>query len=83
MISFIAKYKVKAAVENRTVTELIESARRTIVEEPSKSTVKSRHRISLPLLEDTQPAGPKREITPQRIADILLEQETKWIHYQP
>ncbi len=75
--------KVKAALENRTVTELIESALRYIVEEPSKNTAKSRHRVALPLLEDAQPADPQQEMTPQRIADILLEQETEWTHHQP
>ena len=74
---------MKAALENRTVTELIESALRYIVEEQPETPAKPRHRVALPVLEDAQAADPQQELTPQRIADTLLEQEIDWTHRQP
>ena len=35
---------------------------------------------SLPLIECKKTAAPQQELTPQRVADILLAQETSWHH---
>jgi plasmid stability protein len=41
----------------------------------------TRHKkTGLPLIECKQAAGPEEEMTPERVADILLAQEVEWHH---
>jgi hypothetical protein len=37
-------------------------------------------KTGLPLIECKQAASPQEELTPQRVADILLAQEAGWHH---
>lgn len=37
-------------------------------------------KTGLPLIECKQPAAPQEELTPERVADILLAQEAGWHH---
>lgn len=37
-------------------------------------------KTGLPLIECKQPAAPQEELSPERVADILLAQEAGWHH---
>ena len=67
--------KLRAVEENRTMTDLIaEYLRRGLTAEPNER-APSQHRVKLPLIEGTRPAKPGEEITPERVAEILLAEE--------
>ena len=44
------------------------------------STVTKDKKTGLPLIECKQAAAPQKELTPDRVADILLAQEVGWHH---
>lgn len=69
--------KIRAVEENRTMTDLIsEFLRQGLAQEPGEPT-KIRHRVKLPLIEGARMARPGEELTPERVAEILLAQETE------
>lgn len=71
--------KIRAAREDRKLKDLVaELLRRGLAEtenQPPAATI--RHRVKFPLVEGT-PAPPGQELTPERIAEILIEQEAEW-----
>jgi len=68
--------KVKAAREDRKLRELVaELLRRGLEADRSKEI---RHRVKLPLIPTAHPAAPGQELTPERIAEILNNQEAEW-----
>ena len=68
--------KVKAAREDRKLRELVaDLLRRGLDAEPPKVV---RHRVKLPLIHTAHPAAPGEELTPERVAEILIEQEAEW-----
>lgn len=69
--------KLRAVEENRTLTDLItELLRRGMTGDPVESKV-IRHRVKLPLVHVAHAASPDEELTPERISEILLEQEVE------
>jgi len=68
--------KVRAAREDRKlkdlVTELLRKGLAAQEVEPRKP-----YRVKLPMIHGT-PAKPEEEITPERLHEILLEQEVRW-----
>lgn len=68
--------KVKAAREDRKLKDVIaDLLQRALENEPPS---KRGHRVKLPLIRGGHPAPPGEELTAERIADILLEQEVNW-----
>jgi hypothetical protein len=69
--------KLRAVEENRTLTDLIaEFLRRGLAQEPvARTTI--RHRVKLPLVEGSRAAKPGEEMTPERVAEILLAEEAE------
>ena len=70
--------KLRAVEENRklkdTVADLI---RRGLTQEPAGvSTV--RNRVQLPLIKGAHRARTDEEMTPERLAHVLLDQEAEW-----
>jgi plasmid stability protein len=75
--------KVRAAQEGRRLKEVMaEVVRLGLSHEPSEA-ARIRHRVRLPLIEGGHPARPEDEMTPQRIHEILLQQEVDGAREQP
>lgn len=70
--------KIRAANENKRLKEVVADAIRRGLEEQPRRLSKIRHRIKLPLLQGGHPAAPGEELTPERVAQILLDQEVEW-----
>lgn len=69
--------KVRAAQEGRRLKDVMtEVVRLGLAHEPNHAP-RIRHRVRLPLIEGGHPALPDAEMTPQRIHDILLQQEVE------
>lgn len=66
-----------AAEEGRTVSELIEEGLRFTLEGKTRPVV-TRTRVPLPLIQGGRAASPGKEITPEKAAEILSDQETIW-----
>lgn len=70
--------KIRAVQENRKLKDMIaDLLRRGLAQEPRVS-AGIRSRVKLPLVECAHPARPGEEVTPQRAADALLEEEAGW-----
>jgi hypothetical protein len=70
--------KLRAVEENRKLTDTIaDLLRRGLAQEPSAAPT-VRNRVQLPLVRGAHPARPDEEMTPERIAQILLDQEAGW-----
>ena len=48
--------------------------------EPQPPVITRDKKTGLPLIECKQAAVPQEEMTPERVADILLAQEVEWYH---
>jgi hypothetical protein len=70
--------KLRAVEENRRLTGMIaDLLRRGLAQEPAASPA-VRHRVKLPLVKGAHRARPDEEMTPERVAHILLDQEAGW-----
>jgi len=74
--------KIRAAVENRRLKDVIADLLRRGLDGKPGSPVEVRRRVKLPLVECAHDARPGEEMTPERAADVLLEQEAEW-HRDP
>lgn len=74
----LREIKLRAVRENRRIKDVAADALRRglAAGEPSSRAV--RHRVAFPLVHSTHPAPPGRELTPERIAQILIDQEVEW-----
>jgi hypothetical protein len=74
--------KIRAVEENRRLKDVIaDLLRRGLNQQPSLPS-EVRRRVRLPLIECVHDARPGEEITPERAADTLLEEEAGW-HRDP
>jgi plasmid stability protein len=68
--------KIRAVRENRKLKEAVaDLLRRGLSQRRSESKV--RHRVALPIVECVHKARPGEEVTPERVAGILLEEESR------
>ena len=71
----LREIKVRAAREDRTIKDLVtELLRRGLAAEPDRSRT-AEARVELPLVRCAHPAHPSEEMTPERIAAVLLAEE--------
>src|SRR5262245_4142896 len=71
----VRQVKIRAAAENRTLNETVaELLRRGLAQQLGESPP-SHHRAQLPLVQCTHPARPDEEMTPERVAEILIGEE--------
>ncbi|MCA9858962.1 MAG: hypothetical protein KC438_04530 [Thermomicrobiales bacterium] len=71
--------KLRAVSENRTLTDLIaDLLRQGMAGNPPEPRV-VQHRVKLPLIFGTHALLSKDDLSPERMADILLEQEIEAI----
>jgi plasmid stability protein len=67
--------KVRAAREDRKLKDLVAELLRRGLRDESANPDRIRNRVKLPLIEGGHPAKPGEELTPERVAQILLDQE--------
>jgi hypothetical protein len=70
--------KLRAVEENRKLKDMVADLLRIdLAQKPTGAPV-IRNRVKLPLIRGGHPAPPGKEITPERVKEILLEQEVEW-----
>jgi plasmid stability protein len=69
--------KIRAAEDNRKLKDTIADLLRQGLAQPRSETPQIRNRVKLPLFRGGHPAKPGEEITPERLHEILLEQEVR------
>ncbi len=67
--------KVRAAHEDRKLKDLVAELLRDGLSARRGRVAARRHRVKLPLIESTHPANSGEEMTPQRVAEILMQEE--------
>jgi plasmid stability protein len=67
--------KVRAVEENRRLEDTLADLLRRGLAEERGSVATVRRRIELPLIECAHEARPGEEMTPERVASVLLEEE--------
>jgi plasmid stability protein len=67
--------KIRAAQENQKLKDTIADLLRRGLAQPERYAEAAPHRVTLPLVECVHAAGPGQEMTPERVAEILLEEE--------
>jgi plasmid stability protein len=66
--------KIRAAREDRKLKDLVAELLRRGMEQEWPAP-RARHRVKLPLIRGGRPATPQDEITPERIHEILMEED--------
>jgi plasmid stability protein len=67
--------KIRAVRENRKLKEAIADLLRRGLS-PRRSEPRVRRRVTLPIVECAREARPGEEMTPERVASLLLEEES-------
>ena len=70
--------KHRAVEENRTLKDTIAEVLRIGLAQKPAGSPPIRNRVKLPLIQGAHAARPGEELTPERIAEILIEQEAEW-----
>lgn len=69
--------KIRAVRENRKLKDMVaELLQRGLAQEPNDRNV-VRERVRLPLIQSAHPARAGEEMTPDRVAEVLLEDEAR------
>jgi plasmid stability protein len=68
--------KIRAVRENRRLKDAVADLLRRGLSQ-RRSEAKSPHRVALPIVECGHKARPREEMTPERVAGILLEEESE------
>ena len=68
--------KMRAVQENRKLKDMIADLLRRGLAQESASQAEVRRRVRLPLVECAHPAAAGEEMTPERVAQVLLDEET-------
>jgi hypothetical protein len=75
--------KIRAVEENRKLKDMIaDLLRRGLAQEPGVSPAE-RRRVRLPLVECAHDARPGEEMTPERVAEVLFQEEAGGRHVAP
>jgi plasmid stability protein len=67
--------KIRAVMENRKLKDAIADLLRRGLSQRSQPRI--RHRVAFPLVRCARKARPDEEMTPERVAGILLEEESE------
>jgi len=73
----VREMKMRAASEGRKLRDVATEIFRRGLSQPSLPSEAPRHRVKLPLIECQAEAT---EMTPERVAELLLKQEADWSH---
>ncbi|HSS75122.1 MAG TPA: antitoxin [Thermoanaerobaculia bacterium] len=69
--------KIRAAEENRKLKDLMADLLRRGLIQKRGVPAPARRRLKLPLIECAHEARPGEEMTPERVAEVLLEEEAR------
>lgn len=72
----VREIKIRAVRENRTLKDLITDLLRRGLAQPLEGSGRVRSRVELPLVQCAHAAHPQEEMTPDRVARVLLDDET-------
>jgi plasmid stability protein len=85
--SLVKQVKLRALREGRKLKDAVADLLRKGLAAPTHadavsdcSAITTDKQTGLPLIKGKHPAAPGEEITPERVADILLAQEVEWHH---
>jgi hypothetical protein len=67
--------KIRAAEENRKLKDMIADLLRRSLAQPPEAPPPARRRVRLPLVRCAHDARPGEEMTPERVAEVLIEDE--------
>ena len=67
--------KIRAAEENRKLKDTIAELLRRGLAQHTEEAPPARQRVRLPLVQCAHPARPGEEMTPERVAEVLIEEE--------
>lgn len=71
------RIRVKAAHEDRKLKDLVAELLETGLDQPTGPVSVRGHRVQLPLIHSTHAATPGEEMTPERVAALLLEMDVQ------
>lgn len=74
----VRELKLRAVTEHRRIKDVATDALRKGLA-ADHSPRKVRHRVTLPLVRGTPTPPPEEQVTPERVADILMDQEVDWL----
>jgi plasmid stability protein len=69
--------KLRAVQEDKSLKDMVAELLRAGLAADSRPQQVTR-RVKLPLIKTAHPANPEEELTPERIHQILLDQEVDW-----
>ncbi|HET9211940.1 MAG TPA: antitoxin [Thermoanaerobaculia bacterium] len=69
--------KIRAVEENRKLKDVIADLLRRGLAQRRGAPAAARKRLKLPLIECAHEARPDEEMTPERVAEVLLEEEAR------
>jgi len=69
--------KIRAVNEDRKLKDAIADLLRRGLSQEAVEQKAVRQRVRLPLVRCSQEAGPGEEMTPERVAEVLLEEESE------
>jgi plasmid stability protein len=67
--------KMRAVEENRKLKDMVADLLRQGLAQPRSDIPAVRRRVKLPLIQTTHPAKPGDELTPERMHEILMQDE--------
>ncbi|CAN5856073.1 antitoxin VapB41 [soil metagenome] len=67
--------KIRAVEENRKLKDMVADLLRQGLAQSTSETPPVRHRVELPLIKGGHPAKPGEELTPERLHEILAQDE--------
>lgn len=72
----VQELKLKAVREHRKIKDVAaEALREGLLPRQQPESDKIRHRVALPLIRGSHPTPPGQELTPERVAQILLDED--------
>lgn len=76
----VREMKLRAASDGRKIRDVATEIFRRGLAQASMTDGNNRNRVKLPLIECNPPRTKANEMTPEKVADVLLRQESAWHH---
>lgn len=76
----VREMKIRAASEGRKLRDVATEVIQRGLAQQLPKTEQVKKRVNFPLIKCKHPAPKNQELTPDRIAEILLNQEVEWHH---
>lgn len=70
--------KLRAVREDRKLKDLVAELLRKGLDSRAEGPRRVPHRVKLPIIECSRPANPEEDLTPERVAQILNDEEVQW-----